>query len=72
MPRAGKILKPGDTLDSSGGEDTPARSTAAWAAGWAPVRGAWAVHGGRLGKVAGVDPGVAHGGRIPNGGVMIH
>jgi hypothetical protein len=30
------------------------------------------VHGGRLGKVAGVDPGVAHGGRIPNGGVMIH
>ena len=42
---------------SCGGEDTPARITAAWAAGGAPVRGAWALHGGRLGKVFGVDSG---------------
>jgi hypothetical protein len=31
--------------------NTPARATAAWAAGGAPVGGEWAVHGGRLGKV---------------------
>jgi hypothetical protein len=32
----------------------PARRTAAWAAGGAPGASAWAVHGGRLGKVAAV------------------
>ena len=32
----------------------PARRTAAWAAGGAAVRGAWALHGGELGKVGSV------------------
>ena len=31
-----------------------ARITAAWAAGGAPVQGAWALHDGRLGKVTNV------------------
>ena len=33
----------------------PARRTAAWAAGGAPGAGAWALHGGRLGKVVSVN-----------------
>ena len=41
---------------SCGGEDTPARITAAWAAGGALAEGAWAVHGGRLAKVVYVNP----------------